>query len=278
MNSLQRWCVLPANHVMNAMFQKNFSRIEFALSNQIYLIWTGQSQCPEHCLGYGIFCGKATTFPLAELQWSWHRLRCNLHASNRMPLYSHNTVRRKSTFSAIFNSFFTNVCVTLSRYLCLYDFCCVCQVTSATSTTGMAKTFEYLVQKWPTSQRPSATFFTVLPQRATPYTWAHMNITPSLPHSRTYLCSARFIVNITHHWYQHHNDRNLQAIYYACYLVGLQAFLVLNNSLQILLVFCCCQSKQFFHMGVSQNRSMLCFHVFYERAACGLRPAGAGFD
>jgi len=26
----------------------------------------------------------------------------------------------------------------------------------------------------------------------------HMNITPSLPHSNTHLCSARFIVNITH--------------------------------------------------------------------------------
>jgi len=45
-----------------------------------------------------------------------------------------------------------------------------------------------------------------------------MNITPSLPHLHTYLCSARFIVNITH---QHDNDRNLQAIYcYACCLVG----------------------------------------------------------
>jgi len=34
-----------------------------------------------------------------------------------------------------------------------------------------------------------------------------------------YLCSARFIVNITH---QHDNNRTLQAIYcYACYLVGL---------------------------------------------------------
>ena len=43
-----------------------------------------------------------------------------------------------------------------------------------------------------------------------------MNIAPSLPHSHTYLCSARFIVNVTH---QHDNDRNLRAIYcYACYL------------------------------------------------------------
>ena len=44
-------------------------------------------------------------------------------------------------------------------------------------------------------------------------------ITPSLPHSNTYLCSARFIVNITH---QHDKDITLQAIYCcACYLVGL---------------------------------------------------------
>ena len=48
-----------------------------------------------------------------------------------------------------------------------------------------------------------------------------MNIAQSLPHSHAYLCSARFIVNVTH---QNDNDRNLQAIYcYACYLVGLLA-------------------------------------------------------
>jgi len=59
----------------------------------------------------------------------------------------------------------------------------------------------------------------VLPQRATSYTWAHMNITPSLPHSNTYLCSARFIVNTTD---QHDNDKTLQAsCCYACCLVGL---------------------------------------------------------
>ena len=64
-----------------------------------------------------------------------------------------------------------------------------------------------LGQGWPTSQRLRATFFTVLPQRATSYIWAHMNITPSLPlsHTHTDLCSARFIVNVTH---QHDNDRN----------------------------------------------------------------------
>jgi len=51
------------------------------------------------------------------------------------------------------------------------------------------------------------------------YAWAYMNITPSLPHSHTYLCSVRFITYITH---QHDNDRNSQAIYfYACYLLGL---------------------------------------------------------
>jgi len=36
------------------------------------------------------------------------------------------------------------------------------------------------MQGWPTSQRSRATFLTVLQQRATSYTWAHMNITPSL--------------------------------------------------------------------------------------------------
>jgi len=48
-----------------------------------------------------------------------------------------------------------------------------------------------------------------------------MNITPSLPHSNTYLCSATFIVNITH---QDDKDRTLQAICcHACYFVGLLA-------------------------------------------------------
>jgi len=54
---------------------------------------------------------------------------------------------------------------------------------------------------------------------------AHMNITPSLPHSHTYLWLARFIVNITHH--QHDNNRTLQGIYcncYACYSVGLLVY------------------------------------------------------
>jgi len=45
-----------------------------------------------------------------------------------------------------------------------------------------------------------------------------MNITISFPHSHTYLCSARIIVNITH---QRDNDRTLQSIYCcACYIVG----------------------------------------------------------
>jgi len=75
------------------------------------------------------------------------------------------------------------------------------------------------MQGWPASHRPRATFPTVLLQRATSYTWANMNITPSLPNSHTHLCSDRFITNITH---QHDNDRTLQAINcYAWYLVGL---------------------------------------------------------
>jgi len=42
-----------------------------------------------------------------------------------------------------------------------------------------------------------------------------MNITPSLRHARTYLCSVRFNVNITH---QHDNDRTLQGILLLCML------------------------------------------------------------
>jgi len=78
-----------------------------------------------------------------------------------------------------------------------------------------------LLQGWPTSQKPRATFLTVLQQRTISHTWAHMkNITPSLPHPRTHICIARFIANITHH--QQDNDRTLQGIYcYAWYLVGL---------------------------------------------------------
>jgi len=45
-----------------------------------------------------------------------------------------------------------------------------------------------LLQGWPTSQKPRATFLTVLQQRVISYTWAHMkNITLSLPHPHTYL-------------------------------------------------------------------------------------------
>jgi len=46
------------------------------------------------------------------------------------------------------------------------------------------------LQGWPTSQKPRATFLTVLQQRAISYTWAHMkNITPPLPRPLTYLHS-----------------------------------------------------------------------------------------
>jgi len=46
------------------------------------------------------------------------------------------------------------------------------------------------LQGWPTSQKPRATFLTVLQQRAISYTWTHMkNITPSLPYPHTYLHS-----------------------------------------------------------------------------------------
>ena len=68
----------------------------------------------------------------------------------------------------------------------------------------------FIYQGWPTSQIPRATFLTMLSQRATSYTWAQMNITPPLYHWNKYLCSARFIVNITK---QDDNDWTLQAIY-----------------------------------------------------------------
>jgi len=63
--------------------------------------------------------------------------------------------------------------------------------------------FNPLCQGWPTSQRPTATFI-VLPQRSTSHTWAHISITPCLPHTNTYLCSATFIVMIAH---QHDKNR-----------------------------------------------------------------------
>jgi len=59
------------------------------------------------------------------------------------------------------------------------------------------------------SETKSLISYTVLPQRATSYTWAHMYNTPSLHYSHTYPYSAGFIVNITH---QHDNDRTLHVI------------------------------------------------------------------
>ena len=79
--------------------------------------------------------------------------------------------------------------------------------------------------RWPNIQKPRATFLTVFLQRATSCTRFNdrMNITPPLTHTHinTYLCSARFIVNVA---LQHDNDRNLQAIYYHAY------YLVSGNS------------------------------------------------
>jgi len=50
----------------------------------------------------------------------------------------------------------------------------------------------------------------------TPLTPPHLFLT----YTHTYLCSATFVVNITH---EHDNDRTLQAIYcYASYFVGLR--------------------------------------------------------
>jgi len=89
---------------------------------------------------------------------------------------------------------------------------------SLTDCCGLESQWRHHITKVATSQRSRATFLTALPQRATPYTLAHTNITPSLPHSNTYLCSSTFVVNIRH---QHDNDRTLQAIYCnACHLVG----------------------------------------------------------
>ena len=115
--------------------------------------------------------------------------------------------------------------------------------------------FQMLLQEWPTSLRQRATFLIVLQQRAISYTRAYKKITPPLTYSGTYIYSATFIANVTH---QHDNNKSLPGIYcYACYLVGLLAFLVLSNPLQAGLVLRCCHLKQFFHMGVSQYRSML---------------------
>lgn len=102
----------------------------------------------------------------------------------------------------------------------------------------------------------------------------HVDVTPSLPHTRTYLCSARSIVNVTR---QHVNDKDHRPVVFnnehcvhcltqtnsqfnqvhkknndfqnAFYLVGFLAFLAFNNPVQVWLVFCC-HSKQIFHMGV----------------------------
>jgi len=45
---------------------------------------------------------------------------------------------------------------------------------------------DWLIQGWSTSRRRRATFLTVLSQRATSYTWAHTNITPSLSYTHTF--------------------------------------------------------------------------------------------
>ena len=66
-----------------------------------------------------------------------------------------------------------------------------------------------IYQGWPTSLRRRATFLTVLQQRAISYTRTYKKITPPLTYSRTYLCSATFIVNFTH---QHNNNRSLPAL------------------------------------------------------------------
>ena len=70
-------------------------------------------------------------------------------------------------------------------------------------------------QGWPTSQTKSHISYGVT-AKAESHTWAHMNITPSLPQS--HITQIQY-VNITN---QHNNDRTWQGIYcYACYLVGL---------------------------------------------------------
>jgi len=42
-------------------------------------------------------------------------------------------------------------------------------------------------QGWPTNQRTRTTFHTVLPQRITSCTWAHVNVTLSLPYSHVHI-------------------------------------------------------------------------------------------
>lgn len=74
--------------------------------------------------------------------------------------------------------------------------------------------FFHLKQGWPTSQRPTATFFYCVTAKSYIIRMGthehHPSFPPSLSHTHahkkyTHLCSARFIVNVTH---QHDNDRN----------------------------------------------------------------------
>jgi len=44
-----------------------------------------------------------------------------------------------------------------------------------------------------TSQIPRATLLTVLPQSHINHKWAHVKITPSLPHSHTYLSTTETV-------------------------------------------------------------------------------------
>jgi len=54
-----------------------------------------------------------------------------------------------------------------------------------------------LYQGWPSSQRRRATFLTVLPQRASSYTWAHVNIT-HLFLTHTHTCAQLDLLQISH--------------------------------------------------------------------------------
>jgi len=92
----------------------------------------------------------------------------------------------------IFRTAHINILCFISKTETRTDFCEVHIISIIISIWFL------LYQGWPTSQGPRDTSLTVLPQRATSYTWAYMNITPALPHAHTYLCSARFIVSISH--------------------------------------------------------------------------------
>ena len=79
-----------------------------------------------------------------------------------------------------------------------------------------------------------------------------MNINPSVSHSHACLCTARFIVNISHH---HGNDRTLQTTYcYACFVVRRLVFFFFWAS-------CSNHCLDGLHLGADVEQSFDCLIV-----------------